>query len=249
MKLVVEDLTVSYGNLPAVRGICLEVGEGEIVSLVGPNAAGKSSTVRAISGQITGFTGRVKFGNHDLAGLGTEAIVRHRLATVPEDRGILTTLTVHENLLLPATVGYGRQGRRTAIDDVADRFPAIAKHRHSLAGALSGGEQQQVAIARALLLRPELIILDEPSLGLAPTLVDAVFELIQELNNDGVAVLLVEQEAHRAVGISDRAYVMVQGLMRDEGPREHFTTGYDFALAYLGRDDPKNQVRLEDGIS
>jgi branched-chain amino acid transport system ATP-binding protein len=230
--LRVEELSVRYRGVPAVRDVSLSVDEGEIVSLVGPNGAGKTSTLNAIFGLVRASGGSVEFEGTSLLGLPPERIVRRGLALVPEGRHIFSSLTVAENLRLGAvTRGKPTPGE---LDEVLDRFDVLRRLNDAPAGNLSGGEQQQLAIARALLSKPRLLLLDEPSLGLAPLVVDRVFEVLAELRDQGVTVLLVEQNASRAVELADRSYVLRSGSVAASGPRDELLATVDFAEAYLG---------------
>jgi branched-chain amino acid transport system ATP-binding protein len=232
--LKIEHLHVHYGRIAAVRGISLHVEEGEIVTLVGPNGAGKSTTLLAIVGMARPTSGRITFGSDSLVGEPPENIVRRGISLVPEGRRIHATLTVEENLRLGATVRNDRAAVRADLDDVLDRFPILGTYLHNPAGKLSGGEQQQLAIARALLSRPRLLLLDEPSLGLAPLLVDLVFDSLERLRTEGMTILLVEQNAMRAVELADRAYVLRTGRIELEGARDELLERADFEAAYLG---------------
>jgi branched-chain amino acid transport system ATP-binding protein len=232
--LRIEQLMVRYGPIAAVRDVSLEVAEGEVVGIIGPNGAGKTSTLSAVFGLVRPAGGRIEFEGRSLVGLAPEAVVRKGIALVPEGRHIFGTLTVGENLLLGSTP---RPDRRRFADDLGDvfaRFPILEAYQSSPAGRLSGGEQQQLAIARALLSRPRLLLLDEPSLGLAPRMVDLVFEILGELRDDGVTVLLVEQNATRTVEFADRTYVLRDGTVRHSGTRDELAGKLDLAHAYLG---------------
>jgi branched-chain amino acid transport system ATP-binding protein len=232
--LRVDHLHVSYGRVPAVKGISLEVMPGEIVALVGPNGAGKTTTLKAITGVVPPTLGRIAFLGREIGGQSPESIVRHGIALVPEGRGIFATLSVAENLLLGSTARRDREAVATDLQGVLTRFPALERYYDASAAGLSGGEQQQLAIARALLGRPKLLLLDEPSLGLAPQMVDQVFDLLEELRADGATILLVEQNAERAVELCDRAYVLRTGTVAFSGARDQLLETADFAAAYLG---------------
>jgi branched-chain amino acid transport system ATP-binding protein len=232
--LEITDLRVSYGRVPALHGISLAVERGEVVALVGPNGAGKTTTLSAVFGLVSPTAGRITFEGESLAGLTPEKILRKGLALVPEGRHIFGTLTVAENLQLGSTA---RRDRRAAADDleqVLERFPALRHYYRGSAGTLSGGEQQQLAIARALLSRPRLLLLDEPSLGLAPVVIDVLFDALGELRDQGVTILLVEQNAARAIEFADRGYILRSGLMAHAGTREELLEMEDFESAYLG---------------
>ena len=226
--LEVEDLSVRYGAIEAVRGVSFVANAGEVTALIGANGAGKSSTLAAISGLVP-FGGRVRFDGRDLAGAPPHTIVRAGVVQVPEGREILARMTVEENLLM------GLRGRdRSDLGSAYERFPILRERRALLAGSLSGGEQQMLAIARALLARPRLLLLDEPSLGLAPLIVKRVFETLADLKTQGVTMLLVEQNALRALRLANRAFVMELGriVMRGTGPELLGDEGV--ARTYLG---------------
>jgi branched-chain amino acid transport system ATP-binding protein len=231
--LRVESLEVAYGRTLAVKGISLEVGAGEVVTVVGPNGAGKSTTLAAIFGLQPVRAGSITFEGESLLRLAPERIARKGLALIPEGRHIFGTLSVADNLALGATVRRDRDAVEASREAVLDRFPVLRRLYGRPAGKLSGGEQQQLAIARALLASPRLLLLDEPSLGLAPQAVDLVFETIAGLRDEGVTVLLVEQNAARAVALADRTYVLRNGLVAAEGDRQSMASA-DFAGAYLG---------------
>ncbi|MFN8224641.1 MAG: ABC transporter ATP-binding protein [Gaiellales bacterium] len=207
-------LDVRYGGVTAVRGLELVVGRGEIVGLIGPNGAGKSSTLHAIMGAAPVSGGDVRFDGRSLRGRAPEAIARAGVALVPEGRRIFAELTVEENLRLGLAARRERAGAEAAIARVYELFPVVGEFRNRHAGALSGGQQQQLAIGRALVADPALILLDEPSLGLAPLVVDLVFEALARIRDQGVTVLLVEQRAQRTVAFADRTYLIANGALR-----------------------------------
>lgn len=232
--LRVDGLGVRYGGIEAVRGISLTVGEGELVSLIGANGAGKSSTLGAIGGLVTPAVGRIEYAGADLLALPAHARVSRGLALVPEGRGIFSRLTVLENLQMGA---YCRHDHRAVADDLERMmalFPRLKERRRQLAGTLSGGEQQMVAMARALMSRPRLLLLDEPSMGLAPILVAQIFEIIQRIVSEGVALLLVEQNARQALSIASRAYVMESGQITLSGQAAELAADPRVRAAYLG---------------
>jgi branched-chain amino acid transport system ATP-binding protein len=212
--LTVEDIDVRYGPVHAVRGLSLEVKPGEIVGLIGPNGAGKSSTLRAIMGATRPAAGSVRLGGRELVGRAPEDVARCGIALVPEGRRIFAELTVEENLRLGLAGRRGRRDPDAAFERAFGLFPVIRDFRKRHAGALSGGQQQQLAIARALVAEPEVLLLDEPSLGLAPRLVDVVFEALAAIRDSGLAVLLVEQRAQRTVALADRSHVLANGEVR-----------------------------------
>ena len=213
-SLDVKDLEVAYGGVPAVRGLSLTVAAGEIVGLIGPNGAGKSTTLHAIMGLVPARAGDIRLGDRSLRGRPPEAIARSGVALVPEGRRLFAELTVDENLRL----GLAARPRGATTDDeigeVAQLFPVVEEFRQRPAGALSGGQQQQLAIARALVARPSILLLDEPSLGLAPTVVDLVFSTLTAIAERGIGVLLVEQRAQRTVALAARTHVLANGELR-----------------------------------
>ena len=232
--LDVQDLTVSYGAVTAVRGASLRVAAGEVVALIGANGAGKSTILNALSGLIRPDSGTAVFDGLDLTAAKPSAIVRHGLVQVPEGREILARQTVLENLEL-ATWGRRSGTVMREIEAVMKRFPILGERRALRAGTLSGGEQQMLAIARGLLAKPRLLLLDEPSLGLAPQMVDEVFAAIEEIHKDGTTILLVEQNALRALEIADRGYVLETGQIRLSGSGDDLLHNPAVRRAYLGR--------------
>ncbi len=236
--LVLENIEVVYHSVALVlKGISLEVPKGRIVALLGPNGAGKTTALRAITGLLDIHNGKVtkgtiRFGDRDLVGMKPDAIVRSGIAQVMEGRRVLADLTVEENLRAGA-FGARRGQIKSDIARFYDRFPVLAKRRHDQAGYLSGGEQQMLAIARALMARPQLLLLDEPSLGLAPKIVADVAALIREINQDGVAILLVEQNAAMALELSERGYVMENGKLVLDGPSAELLEDRDIREFYL----------------
>jgi branched-chain amino acid transport system ATP-binding protein len=212
--LVVEELEVRYGPVRAVRGLSLEVGPGEIVGLIGPNGAGKSSTLHAIMGAAPVAAGDVRLGGTSLLGRRSEDVARSGIAIVPEGRRIFGELSVEENLRLGLAARRSRRDLAATLDRVYALFPAVYEFRRRNAGALSGGQQQQLAIARGLVAEPDVLLLDEPSLGLAPRIVDVVFDALAAIRESGLAVLLVEQRAQRTVALADRSYVLANGELR-----------------------------------
>jgi branched-chain amino acid transport system ATP-binding protein len=212
--LVVEELEVHYAGVPAVRGIDLEVGAGEIVGLVGPNGAGKSSTLHAVMGVNEPAAGDVRVHGRSLRGLSPERVARLGVALVPEGRHIYPSLTVAENLRLGFAARRSREGLAEDVAWVESLFPVVHDFARRNAGALSGGQQQQLAIARALVARPDVLLLDEPSLGLAPTVVERLFETLAEIRDRGVSILLVEQRAQMTIAFADRTHVIANGRLR-----------------------------------
>ena len=220
--------------MTAVKGISIEVNQGEAVSIVGPNGAGKSTTLNTIAGLLRPSAGKILLEGRSIGGMTPEEIVRLGVGLVPEGRRIFGTLSVAENLQLGTTIRAGRADLNSDLDNVLERFPILKEYYKTQAGRLSGGEQQQLAIARTLLGRPRLILLDEPSLGLAPMMVSRVFDILDEVRAEGVTVLLVEQAAKRAVEFATRSYFLRSGAIALEGKREELIGSVDFAEAYLG---------------
>ena len=232
--LEVRGLEVRYGGVPAVRGIDLEVRKGEIVGLIGPNGAGKSTTLHAIMGAVPASAGEIRLAGTAVQGRSPERIVRSGVALVPECRRIFAELTVEENLRLGLCGRRSREGEAEALESVYELFPVVEETRRRPAGLLSGGQQQQLAIGRALVADPDLLLLDEPSLGLAPSVVDAVFEALRAIGERGLTILLVEQRAQRTVGFADRTYVMANGELRLTLGPEDATDTARMVAAYFG---------------
>jgi branched-chain amino acid transport system ATP-binding protein len=212
--LAVQNLEVRHGAVDAVRGLSFEVGRGEIVGLIGPNGAGKSSTLHAIMGAVRPTGGDVRLNGASVIGRRPEDVARRGVALVPEGRRIFAELTVEENLVLGLAGRRRREGVMEDMSDVYDLFPVVEEARRRKAGTLSGGQQQQLAIARALVADPEVLLLDEPSLGLAPRVVDLVFDALASIRERGLAILLVEQRAQRTVAFADRSHVLSKGKLR-----------------------------------
>lgn len=232
--LRIDNLRVNYGRVPALHGISLHVDEGEAVAMIGPNGAGKTTTLTAIFGLVPVAGGSVAFEADSLVRALPETILRKGIALVPEGRHIFSTLTVAENLQLGTTARRDRSAAAADLESIVERFPVLRSYYNSSAGNLSGGEQQQLAIARALLSRPRLLLLDEPSLGLAPVMIDVVFDILQELRKEGVTILLVEQAASRAVEFTDRAYILRSGRIAHSGSRDEILRMEGLESAYLG---------------
>lgn len=232
--LVVEDLHVAYGGILALKGISVTVKEGEIVTLIGANGAGKSTTLRAISGMLKPKQGRMEFRGKNLRKLKPHEIVRHGIVQAPEGRGIFPYLTVEENLRLGAYIRSDVEGIYEDMDRVYRLFPVLKERRKQFGGTLSGGEQQMLTIGRALLSRPKLILLDEPSLGLAPQVVERIFEVIQMIHQEGTSILLVEQNAYRALQIAHRGYVLQTGVIALEGKASDLMANTMVQECYLG---------------
>lgn len=233
--LEIEGLRVRYGGVEAVQGVSLEVHQGEVVTLLGSNGAGKSTTLRAISGLVAAAAGSIRLEGQELTRLPAHTIVELGVAHVPEGRKVFATLTVEENLNLG---GYSQRKRRQAVEEGRDRvyqlFPRLKERRHQLAGTLSGGEQQMLAIGRGLMASPRLLLLDEPSLGLAPKLVVEIFRTIRTINQQGVTVLLVEQNARLALRVAQRGYVLETGRLALGGEARQLREDPQVREAYLG---------------
>jgi branched-chain amino acid transport system ATP-binding protein len=232
--LRVDGIEVGYGDLTAVRDVSLEVREGEAVALIGANGAGKTTTLRAVSGLLPLRRGRIEFEGQRLDGLGPAEIVARGIAHVPEGRQLFPTMTVRENLELGARTRAARGSRAETLERVFELFPRLRERGAQLAGTLSGGEQQMCAIGRGLMARPRLLMLDEPSLGLAPVLVKAIFEDLGRINGQGLAVLLVEQNVLRSLHLAHRGYVLENGRMTLSGPRDDLLASRHIKQAYLG---------------
>ncbi len=232
--LVVEDLHVSYGAIRAIHGVTLRVNAGEIVTLIGSNGAGKTTTLKAISGLTRVARGSVKYEGRDITGLPPHAIVRLGMAHAPEGRGIFANLSVQENLAMGAFIRNDAAGIKSDTERVFTLFPRLKERIKQRAGTLSGGEQQMLAIGRALLTKPRLLLLDEPSLGLAPQVVQTIFRIIREINASGTTILLVEQNASMALQVAHRAYVLEVGSVAMEGPAKELAQSDQIRRAYLG---------------
>ncbi len=231
--LKVEDLHVYYGSIHAIKGISFEVNEGEIVTLIGANGAGKSTTLNTISGLLKPRSGSVIFEDKNIVGVPAHKIVSHGMALCPEGRRVFLQMTVQENLEMG---GYTRSAGEvsSSIEDVYTRFPRLKERYKQTAGTLSGGEQQMLAMGRALMSKPKLLMLDEPSMGLAPILVEQIFDIIKELHKAGTTILLVEQNAQMALSIADRAYVLETGTISMQGSAKALLTDERVQKAYLG---------------
>ena len=232
--LKVQGLKVAYGGIQAVKGIDLEVREGELITLIGSNGAGKTSTMKAITGSIAVLEGQIEYLGQTIRGQGAWDLVKAGLAMVPEGRGVFTRMTITENLQMGAYIRSDRTEIAADIDKVFALFPRLKERRDQLAGTMSGGEQQMLAMGRALMSRPKVLLLDEPSMGLSPIMVDKIFEVVRDVHAQGVTVLLVEQNASRALKIADRAYVMESGLLTMEGAARDLLVDPRVRAAYLG---------------
>lgn len=232
--LAVEDVVCAYGQIVAIKGVSLEVNEGDVVCLLGANGAGKSTLINTISGILRPRSGRVLFKGADVTGLKASRIAGQGIVQVPEGRGIFAQMSVHENLLMGAHLRRDTAAVHTEIDAAYARFPVLAERRAKMAGVLSGGEQQMLALERALLSRPKLLLLDEPSMGLSPIMVEKVFDTIRQIAQRGVTILLVEQNARLALKISNRAYVLANGEMAMSGSASELLRSDLVQEAYLG---------------
>ena len=232
--LDIKDINVYYGAIHAIKGISLTVNEGEIVTLIGANGAGKSTTLRTVSGLLTPKEGEIKFLGETISGLPAQDIVRAGISQVPEGRRIFANMTVMENLELGAYIRTDKEGIEKDYQMVFERFPRLAERKEQQAGTLSGGEQQMLAMGRALMSRPKLLLLDEPSMGLAPLLIREIFNIIVDINKAGTTVLLVEQNANMALSIASRAYVLETGRITLSGDAAKLAASEDVRKAYLG---------------
>jgi branched-chain amino acid transport system ATP-binding protein len=232
--LEVRDLEVAYGVIRAIRGISFEVNQGEIVTLIGANGAGKTTTMQSVVGLLPKKAGSVYFEGNDITKTPCHKIVQLGMTQVPEGRRIFQELTVYENLLMGAYSIKDKSGFKADIDEIYERFPRLAERKSQIAGTLSGGEQQMLAMGRAIMSHPKLLMLDEPSMGLSPLLVDQVFEIIKDINKSGTTILLVEQNAKKSLGISDRAYVLENGNIVLSGTGEELAASEMVRRAYLG---------------
>ena len=232
--LSVHDVKVAYGGIQAVKGVSLEVREGELVSLIGSNGAGKTTTMKAITGLLPLGGGHIELAGKTIDGQGPWDLVQQGLAMVPEGRGVFTRMTIVENLQMGAYIRDDHTAIAEDIERVFTTFPRLKERRDQLAGTMSGGEQQMLAMGRALMSRPKVLLLDEPSMGLSPIMVDKIFEVIQEVSAQGVTILLVEQNASRALQIADRGYVMESGLITLSGDAHEMLHDPKVRAAYLG---------------
>lgn len=232
--LTVNDINVFYGAIHAIKGVSLEVNEGEIVTLIGANGAGKSTILRTISGLLKPKTGSIQFEGQGIAGMPAHEIVKTGISQVPEGRRIFAEMSVLENLELGAFTRKDKDGIKADMELVFERFPRLKERIGQLAGTLSGGEQQMLAMGRALMSRPRLLLLDEPSMGLAPLLIKEIFAIIQDINKTGTTVLLVEQNANMALSIAHRAYVLETGRITLSGDAKELAASDEVRKAYLG---------------
>jgi branched-chain amino acid transport system ATP-binding protein len=232
--LKLSGVAASYGSVPAITDVSIEIGDGEAVGLLGANGAGKSTTLRAISGLVKLSAGSATFAGHDLKSVPSYRIPEFGIAHVPEGRQVFPEMTVQENLEIGAFVPRAKADRAQTMERVYSIFPRLADRRKQLAGTMSGGEQQMLAVGRGLMLKPRLLMLDEPSLGLAPVMVDVTFEKIGEIHKMGTAILLVEQNVSRALSLVQRAYVLESGTITMQGRSEELANNKEVQAAYLG---------------
>jgi branched-chain amino acid transport system ATP-binding protein len=232
--LEVRDLQVSYGAIAAVKGVSFDVNKGEIVTLIGANGAGKSTTLRTISGLLKAKAGQIKFAGQDITQSASHKIVALGVSQCPEGRKPFANLTVRENLMMGAYIQNDKKSIAESLEDVFRRFPRLRERTGQLAGTLSGGEQQMMAMGRALMSKPQLLLLDEPSMGLSPILVQQIFDIIKEINQSGTSILLVEQNAYMALAIAHRAYVLETGTVALSGAAQDLRNDPAVRAAYLG---------------
>jgi len=232
--LKVSGVRVAYGGIQAVKGVDFEVREGELVSLIGSNGAGKTTTMKAITGSLPISSGDIEYLGRSIRGRGPWELVKEGLAMVPEGRGVFTRMTIHENLLMGAHIRSDKDGIAADVEKIFGIFPRLKERREQLAGTLSGGEQQMLAMGRALMCRPKVLLMDEPSMGLSPIMVDKIFEVVRDVYAQGVTVLLVEQNASRALEIANRGYVMESGLITMSGDAKKMLDDPKVRAAYLG---------------
>ncbi|APW39258.1 ABC transporter ATP-binding protein [Rhodoferax koreense] len=232
--LKVNGLQVAYGGIQAVKGVDFEVREGELVSLIGSNGAGKTTTMKAITGSLPFVAGDIQYLGQSIKGRGAWDLVKLGLAMVPEGRGVFARMTITENLLMGAYIRSDKGGIASDIEKMFNIFPRLRERKDQLAGTMSGGEQQMLAMGRALMSRPRVLLLDEPSMGLSPIMVDKIFEVIKDVYAQGVTVLLVEQNASRALGIANRGYVMESGIITMSGEAKQMLNDPKVRAAYLG---------------
>ena len=234
LLLKVTGLKVAYGGIQAVKGVDFEVREGELVTLIGSNGAGKTTTMKAITGTLAAAEGDIEYMGKSIKGKGSWDLVREGLAMVPEGRGVFTRMTITENLQMGAYIREDKPEIANDIDMVFGIFPRLKERKDQLAGTMSGGEQQMLAMGRALMSRPKVLLLDEPSMGLSPIMVDKIFEVVRDVSARGVTIVLVEQNASRALGIADRGYVMESGTVTMNGPAKELLNDPRVRAAYLG---------------
>ena len=232
--LEVKDLEVYYGVIQAIKGISFEVNEGEIVSLIGANGAGKTTTMQSIMGLIPAKSGIITYEGKEIGKVPTHKIVQMGMTQVPEGRRVFQELSVYDNLIMGAFTKKDQKQVKESIEEIYDRFPRLKERRNQIAGTLSGGEQQMLAMGRAMMSKPRLLMLDEPSMGLSPLLVDEVFDIIKDFHKSGTTILLVEQNAGKSLAISDRAYVLENGKIAVSGTGKELMESEEIKKAYLG---------------
>ena len=237
--LKVENLVVSYGGIEALKGISLEVPEGEIVTIIGANGAGKSTLLRSIIGLVKTESGSIKYDDKELTNLRSQDIVAQGISLVPEGRRVFPNLSVLENLRIGAYMRKDAEGIRNDIEAIFEKFPRLKERNWQMAGTLSGGEQQMLAVGRAMMSRPKLLLMDEPSLGLAPLIIKNIFEIIKQLNKEGITVLLIEQNANMALKVAHLAYVLETGKITLRGTGRELLENPQIAAAYLGKKKQK----------
>ncbi|MFJ7753208.1 ABC transporter ATP-binding protein [Peribacillus muralis] len=232
--LKIEDINVYYGNIQALKGVSLSINEGEIVTLIGANGAGKSTMLKTVSGLLKPKQGKILYEGQPIGGKAAQSIVKMGISHVPEGRRVFANMSVEENLQLGAYLRKDKAGIKQDMEKVYELFPRLLERLKQQSGTLSGGEQQMLAMGRALMAKPRLLLLDEPSMGLAPLLVKQIFHIIEEINKTGTTILLVEQNANLALSIADRAYVVETGRIVLSGKSEELTTSEEIKKAYLG---------------
>lgn len=231
--LTVQDIHTNYGAIKALRGVSFSIEDGQVISLIGANGAGKSTTLNTISGLLKPISGKVTFDGKDITGWRPDRITKRRLVQVPEGRQIIANMSVYENLTIGTHVRRDKNSDQ-ALEDIFARFPRLHERRTQKAGLLSGGEQQMLAVGRALMMQPRLMMLDEPSMGLAPILVNEVFDIIADIKQQGIPILLVEQNARKALEVADYAYVLERGVIVKEGNAAELREDEELIAAYLG---------------
>lgn len=234
LMLQINELVTGYGDMKVLHGISLQINDGETVALVGSNGAGKTTLLRAISGLIPIWSGSIILDNKNLVGIPAHALPSYGIAHIPQGRGVLGTLSVFDNLMLGAYIPAAKAHRKETLEEVFRLFPILKERQNQLAGTLSGGQQQMLAIGRALMLHPKILILDEPSLGLAPIVVESVFKIITDISKRGVSILVIEQNLIEALGVSSRGYVLETGKIVMEGSSKELLASNRIREAYLG---------------
>ena len=232
--LQIKGLKVAYGGIQAVKGVDMEVREGELVTLIGSNGAGKTTTMKAVTASLIANDGDIEYLGRSIKGRGAWDLVKEGLVMIPEGRGVFTRMTITENLQMGAFIRNDKAGIEEDIDRMFELFPRLKERRNQLAGTMSGGEQQMLAMARGLMSQPKVLLLDEPSMGLSPIMVDKIFEVVEDVHKQGVTMLLVEQNASRALSIADRGYVMESGLVTMTGEARQMLSDPKVRAAYLG---------------